>query len=180
MQSGLGRTGRVFAYEWEQGVTPDVLTVAKALGGGLPIGATLVGEKASKTLSLGSHGSTFGGNPVAAATARVVWRRVREPALLEHVRRQGEALSGRLHSINRELGMFREIRGKGLMLGAVLVEAWQGRAGALMEQCRRRGVLVLQAGPDVVRFLPPLTISDEELSIGLERLHRALGEARPE
>ena len=177
IQSGLARTGRLFAYEWEEGVVPDVVTIAKALGGGLPIGAMLVGAKAAETLQPGSHGSTFGGNPVAAAVARVVLRKLRSPELLANVERQGERLRKRLVALHNEIGFISEVRGKGLMLGAVLRDEWAGRAGELGEVCRRHGVLVLQAGADVVRFLPPLNITDAELDDGMDRFEAAMREA---
>ena len=177
IQSGLARTGRLFAYQWEEGVVPDVVTIAKALGGGLPIGALLVGEKAAETLQPGSHGSTFGGNPVAAAVARVVLRKLRSAELLANVERQGERLRKRLVALHNEIGFISEVRGKGLMLGAVLRDEWAGRAGELGEVCRRHGVLVLQAGADVVRFLPPLNITDAELDDGMDRFEAAMREA---
>ena len=177
IQSGLARTGRLFAYQWEEGVVPDVVTIAKALGGGLPIGAMLVGEKAAETLQPGSHGSTFGGNPIAAAVARVVLRKLRSAELLANVERQGGRLRKRLVALHNEIGFISEVRGKGLMLGAVLRDEWAGRAGELGEVCRRHGVLVLQAGPDVVRFLPPLNITDAELDEGMDRFEAAMREA---
>ena len=177
IQSGLARTGRLFAYQWEEGVVPDVVTIAKALGGGLPIGAMLVGAKAAETLQPGSHGSTFGGNPVAAAVARVVLRKLRSAELLANVERQGERLRRRLVALHNEIGFISEVRGKGLMLGAVLRDEWAGRAGELGEVCRRHGVLVLQAGSDVVRFLPPLNITDAELDDGMDRFEAAMREA---
>ena len=177
IQTGLGRTGRLFAYQWEEGLVPDVATLAKALGGGLPIGAMLVGPRAAETFQPGSHGSTFGGNPIAAAVARVVLRRMRSAELLANVERQGERLRRRLAALHNTIGVIAEVRGRGLMLGAVLRDEWAGRAGALVEACRRHGVLVLQAGPDVLRFLPPLNVTDEELDDGMDRLEAALGEA---
>ena len=177
IQSGLARTGRLFAYQWEEGVVPDVVTIAKALGGGLPIGAMLVGERAAETLQPGSHGSTFGGNPIAAAVARVVVRKLRSAELLANVERQGERLRKRLVALHNEIGFISEVRGKGLMIGAVLRDEWAGRAGELGEVCRRHGVLVLQAGPDVVRFLPPLNITDAELDEGMDRFEAAMREA---
>ena len=176
IQSGLSRTGRLFAYQWEEGVVPDVATLAKALGGGLPIGAMLVGPAAAETLQPGSHGSTFGGNPVAAAVARVVLRKLRTADLLANVERQSERLRKRLTALHNEIGFISEVRGKGLMLGAVLRGEWAGRAGELGEACRRHGVLVLQAGPDVVRFLPPLNITDAELDDGMDRFEAAMRE----
>ena len=177
IQSGLGRTGRLFAHQWEEGLVPDVATLAKALGGGLPIGAMLVGPRAAETFQPGSHGSTFGGNPIAAAVARVVLRRMRSAELLANVERQGGRLRKRLAALHNRIGIVAEVRGKGLMLGAVLSDEWAGRAGELVEACRRHGVLVLQAGPDVLRFLPPLNVTDEELDDGMDRLEAALGEA---
>ena len=177
IQSGLGRTGRLFAYQWEEGLVPDVVTLAKALGGGLPIGAMLVGPRAAETFQPGSHGSTFGGNPIAAAVARVALRRMRSAELLANVERQGERLRKRLAASHNRIGVIAEVRGRGLMLGAVLREEWAGRAGALGETCRRHGVLVLQAGPDVLRFLPPLNITDAELDDGMDRFEAALAEA---
>ena len=174
IQSGMGRSGRLFAHQWEEGLTPDVMTLAKGLGGGMPIGALLVGRKAAETLDLGSHGSTFGGNPLACAAARVVLRRVADNRLLGHVQYQGERLRQWLETLNGELELFREIRGRGLMLGAELDETRAGRAGELMEQCRQHGVLVLQAGADVLRLVPPLTITPRELDAALERLDAAL------
>ena len=177
IQSGLARTGRLFAYQWEEGLVPDVVTLAKALGGGLPIGAMLVGPRAAETFQPGSHGSTFGGNPIAAAVARVVLRRMRSAELLANVERQGERLRKRLDALHNRIGVIAEVRGKGLMLGAVLRDEWAGRAGAFVEACRRHGVLVLQAGPDVLRFLPPLNITDAELDDGMDRFEAALTEA---
>ena len=177
VQSGLARTGRLFAYQWEDGLVPDVVTLAKALGGGLPIGAMLVGSGAAEVLQPGSHGSTFGGNPIAAAVARVVLRRMRSPALLANVERQGERLRKRLDGLHDKLGVISEVRGKGLMLGAILHGGWSGRAAELGELCRRHGVLVLQAGPDVLRFLPPLNITDAELDDGMDRFEAAMREA---
>ncbi|WP_231471442.1 aspartate aminotransferase family protein [Thioalkalivibrio sp. HK1] len=177
VQSGLGRSGRLFAHQWEEGVVPDVVTIAKSLAGGLPMGAMLVGPAAADTLQPGSHGSTFGGNPVAAAVARAVLRRVLSKELIANVERQGERLRARLLALHNESGMIEEVRGRGLMIGAVLRKEWAGRAGELVEICRQHGVLVLQAGPDVLRFLPPLNILDEELDEGMDRFAAALAAA---
>ena len=180
VQTGLARTGRLFAYQWAEGLIPDVVTLAKALGGGLPIGAMLVGERVAGTLQLGSHGSTFGGNPVAAAVARVVLRRLGSAEIRANVERQGERLRTGLKALHNDVGIIAEVRGKGLMLGAVLRADWAGRAGELGEMCRRHGVLVLQAGADVLRFLPPLNITDTELDDGMDRFEAAMREAAAE
>jgi acetylornithine/N-succinyldiaminopimelate aminotransferase len=175
IQTGMGRTGRLFAHQWAE-VVPDAMTLAKGLGGGLPIGALLVGERAAGTLGFGSHGSTFGGNPLVCAVARAVLRKIDDPGLLTHVRHQGERLLCMLRELDQTLRLFRDIRGRGLMLGAELNADQQGKAGELVEICCRHGVLVLQAGADVLRLLPPLTISTEELDTALTRLTSALVE----
>ena len=177
VQSGLTRTGRLFAYEWVDELVPDVVTIAKALGGGLPLGAMLVGAKAAESFPPGSHGSTFGGNPIAAAVAREVLRKLRSDDLLANVERQGKRLRKRLVALHNETGFIAEVRGKGLMIGAVLRAEWVGRAEELGEVCRRHGVLVLQAGSSVLRFLPPLNISDAELDEGMDRFEAAMREA---
>lgn len=171
VQTGMGRSGKLYAHQWEEGLKPDVVTLAKALGGGLPIGAMLVGDKAATVLRPGSHGSTFGGNPVVCAVARAMLAELRHPDLLQNVQQQGQKLLSALHHLNAELNLFQEIRGRGLMLGAVLQ---QDQANALSDLCLQQGLLVLIAGSNVLRFLPPLNITDEELNTGLERLQQAL------
>ena len=174
IQSGMGRTGKFFAHEWEPGLEPDVVTMAKALGGGLPLGAVLVGARAAGALSVGTHGSTFGGNPVAAAAARVAVRLAGSADLLANVARQGDAFRLFLNRIDAELGLFRDVRGKGLIIGAELAEAYEGRAGALVDACADEGVIVLVAGPSVLRLLPPLNISDGDVSDAISRMERAI------
>ena len=179
IQCGMGRTGKLFAHEWEEGVVPDVLTLAKALGCGLPIGAMLCSEKVSQAFKPGDHGTTFGGNPIVASVARAALKKINTPQMMAHVIKQGEAIRGRLHSLNDELNLFGEIRGKGLMLGGVLHGAWKGRAGEIVSTALNHGVLILVAGPDVVRLVPPLTITGDEVQTGLERLTKALKELAP-
>lgn len=173
IQCGMGRTGALFAWQ-AFGVRPDVVTLAKALGGGFPIGAMLVAEKASETLQFGAHGTTFGGNPLAAAVARAALRELRSPALAANVARQSQALREGLARIDAELGLFTEVRGLGLMLGAQLGEADAGQAGAILDHCIAHGLLLLQAGPDVLRFVPALNIGDADVAEGLARLRAAL------
>ena len=175
----MGRTGKLFAHEWEEGVVPDVLTLAKALGCGLPIGAMLCSEKVSQAFKPGDHGTTFGGNPIVASVARAALKKINTPQMMAHVIKQGEAIRGRLHSLNDELNLFVEIRGKGLMLGGVLHGAWKGRAGEIVSTAVNHGVLILVAGPDVLRLVPPLTITGDEVQTGLERLTKALKELAP-
>ena len=161
VQTGVGRAGRFFTYQ-NYGIEPDIVTVAKGLGGGLPIGAFMCGEKYASVLGPGSHGSTFGGNPVVCAGALEVVRRVSDPAFLRSVRDKGEYLRGRI--IGMRLPMAREIRGLGLMTGVEI----NGDPHKYVEDCCAAGLLILSAGTNVLRFLPPLTISYAELDLGLE------------
>ena len=173
IQCGMGRTGTLFAYA-QDGVVPDIVTLAKALGCGFPIGAMLAAPKVAQVMQYGAHGTTFGGNPMAAAVARVALRKLGSSEVLGNVARQSQALRAGLHEIDAELHLFAEIRGRGLMLGAVLADAYKGRAGDILDHAAAHGLLVLQAGPDVLRFVPPLTLSDDELADGLQRLTKAL------
>ncbi|MEM7255273.1 MAG: aspartate aminotransferase family protein [Pseudomonadota bacterium] len=174
IQAGMGRTGKLLSYQWEEGIEPDVVTLAKALGGGMPIGALLVGDKAAEDLPLGSHGSTFGGNPVAAAVALAAVNHLKTPALLDNVVRQGERARNALHKLNERVQIFKDIRGRGLMVGAELVAAHAGKAGAIGAAAQAEGLLVLSAGPDVVRMLPPLNITDADMDDGMARFERAV------
>lgn len=173
IQTGVARTGTLFAHEHD-GVEPDIMTLAKALGGGVPIGAMLVGDKAMDTLQFGSHGSTFGGNPVMAAVALAALTKLNRPELLKDVVKQGDKLRAELGKLNGEFNCFKEIRGRGLMIGAELVDTYAGKSNDLSELARQHGVLVLVAGPNVMRFLPPLVIDEKELKLGLERFRAAL------
>ena len=176
IQCGMGRTGSLFAH-WQDGVVPDIVTLAKALGGGFPIGAMLVGRQAAQAMQFGAHGTTFGGNPLAAAVARVALRLLGSDAIAANVARQAAALRAGLAAIDRDLGVFAEVRGRGLMLGAVLAPQHAGKAGAWLDAAAARGLLLLQAGPDVLRFVPALTVTDDELADGLARLRDALRDA---
>lgn len=173
IQCGMGRTGTLFAHE-PDGVVPDIVTLAKALGCGFPMGALLAGPKVAEVMQYGAHGTTFGGNPMGAAVARVALAKLASPAVLMNVEHQANGLRAGLARINQELNLFAEVRGRGLMIGAVLAEAYKGRAGEILDHAAGHGLLLLQAGPDVLRFVPPLTITDEELAEGLDRLGHAL------
>ena len=175
IQCGMGRTGTLFAH-WQEGITPDIVTLAKALGGGFPIGAMLAGPKVAEVMQFGAHGTTFGGNPLAAAVARVALRKLGSAEIEANVARQSAALRAGLAAINDELDLFDEVRGRGLMLGAVLKPAYAGRAGEILDHAAANGLLLLQAGPDVLRFVPALNLNDEELAEALARLDRALRE----
>ncbi|WP_130619298.1 acetylornithine transaminase [Dyella amyloliquefaciens] len=173
IQCGMGRTGTLFAHVQDE-VTPDIVTLAKALGCGFPIGAMLAGPKVAETMQFGAHGTTFGGNPLAASVARVALRKLSSPELLANVARQSQALREGLLRINASLDLFDEVRGRGLMLGAVLKDTHKGKAGSILDFAAAHGLLVLQAGPDVLRFVPPLNLTDEDLAEGLSRLEAAL------
>ncbi|MCH2547283.1 MAG: aspartate aminotransferase family protein [Alphaproteobacteria bacterium] len=176
IQCGMERTGHFLAYMGYANAKPDIVTLAKALGCGIPIGAMLVGEKAEDTFQFGSHGSTFGGNPIMCNVALAALKKLRSPAVKQNVTQKSEKIFATLRALGDELGMFEEIRGVGLMIGAALKPQWHGKAGEITELCRQHGVLVLVAGPNVLRFLPPLNITDEELETGMDRVKTALKE----
>ncbi|HWX10846.1 MAG TPA: aspartate aminotransferase family protein [Trinickia sp.] len=175
VQSGVGRTGHFYAY-METGVTPDILTTAKALGNGFPIGAMLTTTEIAAHFKVGVHGTTYGGNPLGAAIADKVVELVSDPALLEGVRRRGATLTARLDALGKRFGLFKEIRGKGLLIGAELVAAYEGRAKDFVNAAARHGLMMLIAGPDVLRFAPSLVISESDLDEGLARLEKAIEE----
>ena len=186
IQSGMGRTGKLFGYQWEveedqlssegaaPNLIPDIVTMAKALGGGLPIGAMLCTEKVAQSFKPGDHGTTFGGNPIVTAVAGAAFRKINTPEMLSGVLQKGAIIRQHLETLNDELSLFETIRGRGMMLGAVLSKAWKNKAPTMVTACQENGVLILLAGPDVLRFLPPLNISEEELKSGLERVSKAL------
>jgi acetylornithine/N-succinyldiaminopimelate aminotransferase len=174
VQCGMGRTGKLFAYQHEKGVLPDVVTMAKGLGGGFPIGAMMVGEKAEHTLQFGSHGTTFGGNPMATAVGGAVIKKLQSKALARNVEARSKELFKALHAFNKEFGIFADIRGRGLMVGAELREPLHGKAGDIIEAARHHGLLILQAGPNVLRIMPPLTVTQKEMALGIKRLHATL------
>jgi len=171
VQTGIGRTGSLFAHQ-EHGVVPDVMTLAKALGGGIPIGATCTLERFATALAPGTHGSTFGGNPLAAACAKVVLDELTEGGLLEHARAMGDFLGQELGRLADALGPERvvEARGAGLLRALEL----PGPAAPVIDRCRDEGVLFISAGPNVLRMAPPLIVERAQLEQGLEVLERAL------
>ena len=173
IQCGMGRTGTLFAH-WQDEVVPDIVTLAKALGGGFPIGALLAGRRVAETMQFGAHGTTFGGNPLAAAVARVALRKLASPGIVANVAAQGQALRVALAALDAELGLFAEVRGRGLMLGAQLRPGLAGRAGEILDLAAAHGLLLLQAGPDVLRLVPPLNIDTATLEDGIARLGASL------
>lgn len=173
VQTGNGRTGTFYAYE-QTGVTPDILSTAKSLGGGIPIGAMLTTEKLAAHMKVGTHGSTYGGNPLACAVAEAVVNEVSKPEVLAGVKeREGWFREG-LEALNAKYNMFSEIRGKGLLIGAALNDEWKGRARDVLLAAGEEGLLLLVAGTNVVRMTPSLVITKEEAEAGLARLDRAL------
>ena len=172
IQVGMGRTGELFAH-WHWGITPDIVTLAKALGCGFPIGAMLAGPKVAEIMGVGAHGSTFGGNPLAAAVARVALRHLASAEIQANVQRQGAVLKAGLEAIGAEFGVFEQVRGMGLMLGAVLKPEYVADISKLLDLAAEKRVLILQAGTQVLRFVPALNITDEELAEGLKRVREA-------
>ena len=173
VQTGNGRTGALFAHELS-GVTPDILSTAKGMGNGFPIGAVLATEKVAKHLVPGTHGTTYGGNPLACAVALAVHEIVSDSAVLEGVQQKGDALRDAL----KQMDFFSDVRGTGLLVGAELPESFHGRAGQLVALAAKHGVLALVAGPNVLRMAPSLLISDDELARGIEGLRAALADLR--
>lgn len=172
VQSGVGRTGSLYAY-MHYGVTPDVLSTAKALGGGFPIGAMLTREDLAQVMGVGTHGTTYGGNPLAGAVAGKVLELVNQPAFLAGVTERHQWFVDRLQAINQRLPVFKTIRGLGLLIGAVLNDDFAGKAKQFNLTAAEEGVMVLIAGASVVRFAPALNISQEEVQQGLARFERA-------
>ena len=172
VQTGVGRTGELYAY-MHYGVTPDVLTTAKALGGGFPIGALLATEACASVMTVGTHGTTYGGNPLAGAVAGELLSIVNTPEVFSGVRQRHQWLCERLQAINARYGLFKEIRGLGLLRGCVLNDAWAGKAKTLSNLAAEEGVMILIAGANVVRFAPALNVSEEEVNSGLDRVERA-------
>ncbi|SFF40773.1 acetylornithine/N-succinyldiaminopimelate aminotransferase [Fontimonas thermophila] len=171
VQTGNGRTGTLFAYE-QFGIVPDVLTTAKGLGGGFPIGAMLTTRSLAEVLAFGTHGSTYGGNPLACAVAAAVLDEVSNPALLRNVAERSAQLRAGLDVLSARYGLFGPARGMGLLLGAPVAEAWKGRAKDIVNAALAEGLWLLVAGPDVLRFAPALNITEADVSEGLARLER--------
>jgi len=169
VQTGIGRTGEIFAYE-RSGIAPDIMALAKALGGGFPIGACLATTEASKGMTAGTHGSTFGGNPLAMAVGNAVLDVVLEPEFIEHVRDIALRLKQRLAEIkDRHASVIAEVRGEGLLIGLRLIPP----AGTLVDELRAENMITVAAGDNVVRLLPPLIVSEEEIGEAVEKIDRA-------
>jgi len=172
VQTGAGRTGALYAYQ-TYGVEPDILTSAKGLGGGFPIGAMLAKEAWAQVFQPGTHGTTFGGNPLAATVADKVLSLL-DADLLQGVRDRHDMIVSRLEQLNARYGLFSAVRGEGLLIGAALAERWHGKAKTLTNLAAEEGLIALIAGPDVLRFAPALDITPAELNEGFARLERAV------
>ncbi|POR65369.1 aspartate aminotransferase family protein [Pseudomonas syringae] len=173
VQSGMGRSGHLFAY-MHYGVTPDILSSAKSIGGGFPLAAMLTTEKLARHFAVGVHGTTYGGNPLACAVGEAVIDVINTPEVLAGVQRKHQQFKTRLQSIGQQYGVFSEVRGLGLLIGCVLSDAWKGRAKDISNAAEAQDLMILQAGPDVIRFAPSLVIEDADIEEGLNRFERAI------
>lgn len=175
VQTGFGRTGSLYAYE-QLGVTPDILTSAKSLGGGFPIGAMLTTKAIAEHLKPGTHGSTYGGNPLACAVSEAVLDVVNTETVLNGVKQREQWMKAELNAINEKYHVFKEIRGKGCLLGAELSEKFAGRARDFLLAGQEHGVMVLVAGASVIRLTPSLIIPQEDIKEGLQRFEKAVAQ----
>jgi len=173
VQTGVGRLGNLYAY-MDLGVTPDILTTAKALGGGFPIGAMITTNDIAKHLKIGTHGSTYGGNPLACAVAEAAFDTVNNQQVLDGVNSKAELFISLLNEINDEYGVFSEIRGKGLLIGAALNQDYQGQAKAILLAAMDEGLMTLIAGLNVVRFAPSLIIPEDDIRAGMVLFKKAV------
>jgi len=173
VQTGIGRCGTMFAYE-QAAIRPDILTLAKGLGGGVPIGAMLAGKDVATSFGPGTHGSTFGGNPLSCTAALTVLDVIEEEGLLSNCQQRSAQLSAGLEKLAKAYPIIREVRGTGLLIGAALDESSEIMAADIITACRVAGLLILPAGPKVLRFLPPLNVSATEVDEALAILTAAL------
>ncbi len=173
VQTGVGRTGSLYAY-MNTGVTPDILTTAKALGGGFPIGAMITTDHYANMYAVGDHGTTYGGNPLACAVAGAVFEFINTPEVLDGVKQRHQYFIDSFNKINAQYGLFKEIRGQGLLIGCVLKDEHAGKAKNIVTLAGEEGLLALVAGADVVRFTPSLIIPQQDIDEGLNRFARAL------
>ncbi|MBQ4859613.1 aspartate aminotransferase family protein [Pseudoalteromonas sp. MMG007] len=175
VQTGVGRTGDLYAYEG-LGVVPDILTTAKALGGGFPIGAMITRTHIADHLKVGTHGSTYGGNPLACAVAEAAFDTVNTPDVLNGVKEREQLFRDGLNAINEKYNVFSEVRGKGLLIGAVLNEKFEGRARDFLVASANNGLMNLVAGMNVIRFTPSLVIPFKDIKEGLARFEKAVSD----
>lgn len=172
IQCGMGRLGSLFAYK-KFGVIPDVISIAKALGGGFPIGAFIANEKTTNVLVPGDHGSTFGGNALASAVALAVLNELVDGGIIDSVEEKSIYLKDKLLKLKEKYGVIEEIKGMGLLIGIKVPNA-----GAFMKTCFEKGLLVITAGADVIRILPPLNVTTEDIDAALEILENVMIEIK--
>ena len=175
VQSGAGRTGPLYAY-MECGVTPDILTSAKGLGGGFPIGAMLTTEKIAKSFSVGVHGSTYGGNALGCAVALAVLNIIATPSTRANTAARTDQLLTGLRKMNQKYALFSDIRNRGLWFGCELVPKWHGRAKEFVKMAEKHGLMILVAGTNVIRLAPSLLIAADDIAQGLLRLDAVLAD----
>lgn len=173
VQSGMGRTGKLFSY-MHYDVTPDILTTAKALGGGFPISAMITTEDIAQTMDVGSHGTTYGGNPLACAVGNAAFDIINTDEVLEGVAKRRELFIAHLNKLNDQYGIFAEIRGMGLLIGAELKGKLLNRSKDVLQASAAEGLMMLSAGANVLRFTPSLIISEEEINSGMAKLTAAI------
>ncbi|HEP0305824.1 TPA: aspartate aminotransferase family protein [Providencia rettgeri] len=174
VQSGMGRTGKLFSY-MHYNVTPDILTTAKALGGGFPISAMITTEEVAKTMEVGSHGTTYGGNPLACAVGNAAFDIINTEEVLNGVEKRRELFVAHLNKLNDKYHIFSEIRGMGLLIGAELDGKLLNRSKDILQASAVEGLMMLNAGTNVLRFTPSLIISEEEINSGMAKLETAIG-----
>lgn len=175
VQTGMGRTGKLFAY-MNYDVTPDIITTAKALGSGFPLSAMLTTYEIASAMGVGTHGTTYGGNPLACAVGNVAFDLINTPEVLEGVEKRYQWIVDELASINQTYQVFSQIRGQGLLIGAQLAPQYEGKAKELLGLAAKHGLMMLNAGADVMRFTPSLIITQEELQEGMVALKAAIAE----
>jgi len=175
VQIGVGRSGALYAYQ-AYGVTPDILTSAKALGNGFPVAAMLTTNKVAASFVVGTHGSTYGGNPMACVVADKVLELINTPAVLGGVQQRHDLIKAGLERINAKYGIFKEVRGMGLLMGAELQGEFVNKAKDIVNAAAKHGLLVLVAGTNVLRIVPSLIIAEADLQEGLARLEAAVAE----
>lgn len=173
VQCGMGRTGTLFTYQ-QYGITPDILTSAKALGGGFPISAMLTTEAIASVMHPGVHGTTYGGNPLACAVGCAAFDTINSPEVLQGINTKRALFIDELENINQQFNIFSQYKGKGLLFGAELTQPYHGKARDFLNVATEFKVMILNAGTSVLRFTPSLVISDEEIQEGMQRFAKAV------
>lgn len=173
VQCGMGRTGTLFTYQ-QYGITPDILTSAKALGGGFPISAMLTTEAIASVMHPGVHGTTYGGNPLACAVGCAAFDTINSPEVLLGINTKRALFIDELEKINQQFNIFSQYKGKGLLFGAELTQPYHGKARDFLNVATEFKVMILNAGTSVLRFTPSLVISDEEIQEGMQRFAKAV------